>query len=1421
MRRSLLILSFLVLWISLANGALVINSDITTDTTLLMSNNPHQIRGNIRVLDGVTLTVQPGVNIFFENGSSLTIEGQISAMGSSEQPIQFTSLEWQNFYTRLNLSHAEGSTFFHCSIGRSDDNTALLKIEYSGTINLIDCNLGSSSGHGIYINNSTVNIDDCHIGNVGNHGVYIGSSSAGSSVVSIQGLTVDGCNSGVYIPSYHFPAMTWAGLHIYNSRSYPLYAGMAQYHVLGSVFVSDVNPRMLAIWDSNVYGNYTLQSFGVPYYLVNAVTIGNGYTLTLEPGVGLRFPEYGILSFGGNSTLNAVGTEALPITFYSAGAHNWKCINLESGCNASLDWCDFNHCGYPQYGYPEPAIRGTNINSLSISNTTIPGGTTDGIYLTGSNTGTLTLNNVSIEDCPGTGLFILNNSLSLEYQNLSISDCGRPLAIPGNLLNFLDEAITLEGNTDTRFFVHNNGYLYRDTTIRNWDYPYCVENIDINVNYANLVIEPGTEIQFGYSFGFYVNGTISAVGTAEEPILFTRHQGATQNWRGFYLGGGTSNAHFDHCVLEHCASSNQYGHIQDAFTIYRADTVLIENSQISDAYCRGIFIESSDSNNDDITIRNVSITGCGMDGVYQQATDYNLTIDGLSISGCNSYPLSYSANWAHQVQNLTLTGNTHNLIRFVNGGYLASQTLTNHGYPYLVSGAVLCVHYTNVTLQPGTVFYLENERSIEVYGSLTAIGTETEPIIFTRMPGSTGYWQNILLRNGSSSTFRHCQFSYGGMTSPYGYDTALIQNSGATSVIMEDCQILSVQAQGIACSEIGTGDSMQINRVLIDGCGTDGFWCNDSDLTLSLNNLTIQNCGRNPISILPQQASSLQALTLTNNTNNNIRLFGYNGIYGQLHFANLGYIYRCEEGISGNSGSSISFAPGCMFWIADNRYLDFNGAVSAIGTAEQPITFTRYPSSTNNWIGIRLYGSSWDADFAWCHILYAGAQETYGNRRAILNNGASNVSISNCLIQNSFGDGFVCAEIQSSDVQSIANLSITDAAAVAFVCNVNYHDLTVNGLEINSCGSYPIYSNVELLDRFTGVQITNPGTPYIGLGMTTLYHSSTWPNFGLPYRTAGTITVYDWQTLTLVAGTEIVFDDYVLYQNSPSLMIHGALNVQGSMDHPVTLRGVNPESPSTWLGLRIYNPDAICNLNYLTILNAGLDENHTPNEEFTSLYINNGTVNLTGCRIALSNHNLLKLESNNTTTLTGCQLDSAGGGIIQNAGTLNLVNNTITAISGTGIYHAGGTLNFGSSPAQWNRIYGNNLNLRNNTMQSKTAPYVYWGSIDPAVIDGTIYDDEEGTGLVNFEPWYDEACLNLYSYTLDTPQNPVLELVSDTLLQFSWSAVTGADHYRVLVSTDPYAVDWSILADNIEGCLHEISLNPGEAIRFYRVMAVR
>lgn len=1423
MKKTLALVCFIIAFVIALPAAIVITGDISTNTTFLMSNNPHQIRGNVRVLDGVTLTIEPGVNLLFENGSSLEIQGQISAVGTAALPIIFYSDGTNQHYTRVLLNGAEGSTFNHCNFSRSRDNTALLRIENSGTVNILNSSFATTiNAHGIYIFNSTVNIDDIDITSVSYSGVYIKSSLVGGnpgSTVSLNDVFVDGCQTGVSIEQGSYPTLTWTGITVHHSSSYPLYASIYQYATLTGVSVSWAGIAMLAMWESYLYSSCTLPYRSLPYYALGNLNLNNGAVLTLQPGVGLRLPQYGKIILQGGSSLTANGTALLPITMNAGGDYYWKGISLDSNCSAQLDYCQLNRCGYPEYG-PEPVISTYNAASLSISNTTISGGTSDGIVVTGSSAFNLTLNNVHIEDCPGTGLYIVNGATILDYTNLSITGCGRPLQIPANLLDFLDEQPVLADNTHNRIFLHNNGYLYRDTTIRDWGYPYVCESIDINVNWVNFTIDPGCVIQMGYSQGFYVNGTINAVGTAEDPIRITRLPGSTQNWRGFYLNEGTSYAHFNHCILEHCASSNQYNHIQDAFTIYRADTVLIENTQIIDAYCRAVFLESSNSDDDDVVINNLSIDGCGMDAVLQYASGYNLTINGLTVNGCNAFPVSVSANWAHQITGFTLTNNAHNVIRFLNGGYLVSQTLANHGYPYQISGSPLYVNYTNVTFLPGTVFYFEQSRSLEVSGTLTAHGTAENPIIFDRPAGAEYFWDRIYLHNNSNASFAYCQFNNCGLRNEYGYDNAFIDNAGATSLTLQNCTITNVDAQAISCHDIGSGDSVQISNVVINGCRTDGFWCNDGDINLSINGLSITNCLRNPISILPMLAGCIENISLSGNTNNDIRLFSYNGINGTVHFANHGYTYRCEEGIIGNGGSNVSFAPGCIFWIADNRPMSFYGSVNATGTASEPIVFTRYPSSSNYWLGFLV--SSGSGTFAHCQILYGGAQETYGARRAFTDSSASSLSITNCLIQYSYGDGFVCLDKQSAEVLTVSNLSIVDVAAAGFVSDVYNHTFSVNGMTITNPGTWPIYTGVDILDRFANVTITNPGTPFVGLGKTTQTHDATWPQFGYPYRTSSSIQVNDWVTLNMVAGTQIVFDNYILYQNEPRIMVYGALNTMGTAEHPVVFRGLNIETPSTWKGVRIYQPDAVCNLDCTQILNAGLDENHTPNEEFCALYIYRGTVNLTGCRIGISNHNLLKMEySSSNVTLNSCQLDSAGNGILHYDGALNLANNTITAHIGTGVLHYGGTLNFGSEPSQWNRIYGNTLNLRNYTANPKSAPYVYWGSLDPDVIDAAIWDNEEGAGIVDFEPWYDANCQNLYYYTIDIPQNVALTKLSPTQLRISWSPVETATSYTVYVADSPDSADWDILAENITAYELLINLIEGQCKRFYYVTAKR
>ncbi len=1412
------VFSFLLVC-NLLSAATVISGDISIDTNLIASNNPHQIRGNIRVLNGATLSLQPGVTVFFEPNSSLTVEGQISAMGSSDFPIVFTSFEGQNYYTRIILSNAEGSTFYHCSLGRSDDSTALLRIENSGTINILNCTLGSSiTGNGIYINNSTVNINYTSLGNIAQKGVHINGSG---SIVSIYDLNVSDCQTGIYVTQGHYPSLSWDNISIQHSSSYPIYAGLPHYTNLSGLSVAWAGIEMLAMWETNLYSSYTLPYQDLPYYLLGNLNLNNGAVLTLEPGVGFRFPEHGKLLLSGGSSLIADGSSLLPITFYPGGSYHWKGISLDTNCSATLDYCQFSGSGYPEYGYPEPSISANSFASLNISNTAIPGGTSYGLYISGYNNGILELNNVEITDCPWTGLYILDSTISLTYSNLSITDCGRPIAIPANLLNFLNQQPDLTDNTDNRIFLHSSGYIYRDTTVRDWGYPYVCEAIDINAHYINLTIDAGCVFQFGYALGFYINGTITAVGSSSEPIVFSKLPESSQNWRGFYLNSGTTYAHFNHCIVQHCSSSNQYGHIHDAFTLYRADTVLIENTQIIDAWCRGVYLESNDSDNDDLVINNLSIDGCGMDAVYQNASGYNLSINGLSVNNCNAFPVSVSANWAHQISNFNLSNNAHNVIRFVNGGYLASQTLANHGYPYQISGGQLYVNYTNVTFLPGTVFYFERYRSLEVSGTLSAAGTAEQPIVFDRPPAQTYFWDRIYLSNNSNASFSYCNFNNCGERNQYGYDNAFIDNAGATSLRLQNCEINNVDAQAISCHDMGSGDSVTINSVQITDCRTDGFWCNDSDAVLNINGLSVSGCLRNPISILPSLVGCLQNISLTDNTNNNIRLFSHNGISGNVHFANLGYIYRCEEGIIGNSGSSISFAPGCILWIADNRALTFAGAVGAIGTDELPIIFTRYPGSTNYWQGIVTYNSSWDADFVHCNVLYAGAQETYGGRRAFTNYGASNLNIANCTIQYSYGDGLVSLETQSTDVLSISNLDISDVAGTGLVCDTGYYLFSVDGLSITNCGTYPIYSGVELLEFFSDVVISNPGTPFIGLGNLYQYRNATWPDFGLPYRTNGTIMVNDGAVLNISAGTEIVFGNYVQYSSYPRIMVYGAINTLGTIDNPVVFRGLSSSNPSTWMGLRIVNPDAVCNLNYTEILNAGLDEGDTPSEDFCAVYFHNGTVNLSGCRIAISNHNLLKTDGNVSCSISGCKLDSGNNGIIHNSGTLNLANCTIMANSGVGLYHLGGSLNFASSSEQWNKLYGNTWNLRNNTQNTISAPYIYWGSVDQETIDISIFDNEEGTGKINFEPWFDQNCQNLYYHTLSAPQNLVITWVSDSLLRLSWSAAYLATSYKVLVSDSPNATNWSILQQNITDTTLDISPAPETTRRFYKVLAVQ
>ena len=64
---------------------------IDTATTWTTSNSPYVITGPVWVESGVTLTIEPGVEIRAEFGCYIAVSGELVAIGAASSPITFTA----------------------------------------------------------------------------------------------------------------------------------------------------------------------------------------------------------------------------------------------------------------------------------------------------------------------------------------------------------------------------------------------------------------------------------------------------------------------------------------------------------------------------------------------------------------------------------------------------------------------------------------------------------------------------------------------------------------------------------------------------------------------------------------------------------------------------------------------------------------------------------------------------------------------------------------------------------------------------------------------------------------------------------------------------------------------------------------------------------------------------------------------------------------------------------------------------------------------------------------------------------------------------------------------------------------------------------------------------------------------------------
>ena len=142
---------------------------IEGDTIWSLEGGPYLIDGNYEVPSGFNLMIEPGVTVYFSEGSRMTVKGRLLAEGADFNPITFTSAPnssrgWEGIYFEETLQDNKLSNFIQNrsddgdqSISISSSKLHLEEVTWTGTdktilelshpqVDVINCNFPSTSG---------------------------------------------------------------------------------------------------------------------------------------------------------------------------------------------------------------------------------------------------------------------------------------------------------------------------------------------------------------------------------------------------------------------------------------------------------------------------------------------------------------------------------------------------------------------------------------------------------------------------------------------------------------------------------------------------------------------------------------------------------------------------------------------------------------------------------------------------------------------------------------------------------------------------------------------------------------------------------------------------------------------------------------------------------------------------------------------------------------------------------------------------------------------------------------------------------------------------------------------------------------------------------------------------------------------------
>lgn len=469
--------------------------------------------------------------------------------------------------------------------------------------------------------------------------------------------------------------------------------------------------------------------------------------------------------------------------------------------------------------------------------------------------------------------------------------------------------------------------INQDTTLSPEDGECLVVDSVVTVSDANLTLEPGVILVFEEDAGLSIeSGTLTAEGTAEDPIWLMGTEKTRGFWNGLHVSGTKSTDNIlDNVHILHAGSGGYRG-----------------------AGSAGLMLNSSGAYGDPlrIEIRNSSVRESESAGLWAAEGGADIAAFANNTLTSNAGPAvrMHPANVSQLDSESSYTGNDEEHLS-VTGGTIkdGEHTWPEVDVEYRLTGGIDITEEAHLALSPGSTFVAEEDVGFNIDGgSFAAEGGESEAkqIVFTGAEEIPGYWSGIHFEGTKSSDNK--------------LNWVVIEYAGGSSYRGSKSAGLMLNSTGA----YGAPLRIAIDNTTVRYSANFGLFVESPHATITSfqNNSLVENEGA-AADIHPGVLGSIdETSTYADNADNYVRVQNGSVSDGEEHtWSAIDAPYRFPNNVDIEEGSHVDIEAGTTLEFEANKGLNVEGAtLAANGTESDEVLFRGSEQTAGFWGGLQF-----------------------------------------------------------------------------------------------------------------------------------------------------------------------------------------------------------------------------------------------------------------------------------------------------------------------------------------------------------------------------------------------------------------------------------------------------------------------------------